>query len=153
MPPRQLQPAAHSLLAGYLLLRISLHEWLLWNILALRERPKWCVWGCVSTVQYPCVFVCCVHKCLLSFCQRMMTSGIQEGLVCHMLVTHAQTTQTTHRKTGAHCCTSSSGEIEKYMQCMCKKTLILVKQCADMVSNSIFQPDRTAFAETVLEKH
>lgn len=33
MPWRQLQPAAHSLLAGYLLLRISLHEWLLWNIL------------------------------------------------------------------------------------------------------------------------
>lgn len=32
MPPRQLQPAAHSLLAGYLLLRISLHERLRRNI-------------------------------------------------------------------------------------------------------------------------
>jgi len=50
MPPRQLQPAAHSLLAGYLLLRISLHEWLQRNISALLELPKTvcvCVWRCV----------------------------------------------------------------------------------------------------------
>lgn len=32
MPPRQPQPAAHSLLAGYLLLRISLHERLRRNV-------------------------------------------------------------------------------------------------------------------------
>ena len=82
MPSRQLQPAAHSLLAGYLLLRISLHEWLLWNILgAAAKMACICVHGSYSKglflggvslrIQCLCVNVCDhVGREEICLCQR-----------------------------------------------------------------------------------
>lgn len=55
--------------------------------------------------------------------------------------------------THTHCCTSSPGEIEKYMQYMYKRPWFLLVQCTIIPSKSIFQHDRTTFTDTVGEKY
>lgn len=73
MPSRQLQPAAHSLLAGYLLLRISLHERLLWNILGpAAEMACICLYSSYSEGFF--LFFFCIH-CLSECLQPRRTGG------------------------------------------------------------------------------
>lgn len=100
MPRRQLQPAAHSLLAGYLLLRISLHEWLLQNILGPAPAAKM---ACTSP---SCGVLSCVHKrlrpCWLrgdSSLSAMATSAIKS--VCSSCVTGSSCLAETFRHRSA----------------------------------------------------